>query len=125
MNYLRAKTVYHADSSRAISIEQRRMLCHGWQVFVDQQPFINYIDFEIAHTQTVVRELEFIRRSDYRRAALRFKVFAEQLEFFLRRHAFQIDYRDAWRAIRFAAEKFFITFEQNFEHQRTAFESAH
>ena len=55
---------------------------------------------------------------------MRFKVLAEQLEFFLRRHALEIDDGDLRRPLRFAAEKLFITIDQHFQHQAPPLESA-
>src|SRR2546429_9744782 len=91
---LRTKTVDHTDCPRAIGIEQSGMLSHNWEILINQKPLVNNIYFEIANAQTAIAEFQFVRRSDDRRMALRFKILAEQLELFLRGHAFQIDDRD-------------------------------
>ena len=124
MNNFGAETVDHADRAGPVCIEQRRLLVHDRKIFIDQQTLVNDIYFKITNPQSVIAEFEFIRRSNNRRVALRFKIFAEQLELLLGRHAPEIDDGNLRRAIWFATEKLFITIDQDFQHQRPPFEAA-
>ena len=99
-------------------------MLHDRQIFIDEQPLVNDVDFKIANPQTIVRKFEFVGRGDDRRIALRFKVFAKQFELFLGRHSLEVDDGDVRRAFRLAPQKFLVAVNQDFEHQGPAIESA-
>src|SRR6266480_3904616 len=108
MNQLGAETVDHADRVCAIGIQQCRVVRHDWQILVDEQTFINNIDFKTAGSQTIVFVFEFLRRADYCWITFLFKELFKKLKLLLSWHSGKINYCYRRRTLRLATDKLFI-----------------
>src|SRR5258705_8433336 len=73
VNQFGLKTVYHADCTGPIRVQQRRTLADNRQIFINQQALVNDINLKIPGTETVVTKLKLLRCTNNCRVPLPFK----------------------------------------------------